>query len=96
MPGVKRYSVDKLSNILKEVERYKIPMVALFPFTPNYKKDEFGTEALNPNNLICKAIKFIKKKFPKIGVMCDVALDPYTTHGHDGVIIKKKSIMTKL
>ena len=65
MPGVKRYTVDKLSNILKEVERYKIPMVALFPFTPSYKKDEFGTEALNPNNLICKAIEFIKKKFPK-------------------------------
>ena len=90
MPGVKRYSVDKLSNILKEVERYKIPMVALFPFTPSYKKDEFGTEALNPNNLICKAIEFIKKKFPNIGVMCDVALDPYTTHGHDGVIIEKQ------
>lgn len=90
MPGVKRYTVDKLSNILKEVERYKIPMVALFPFTPSYKKDEFGTEALNPNNLICRGLKVIKTKFPDIGVMCDVALDPYTSHGHDGIMKKNK------
>ena len=65
-------------------------MVALFPFTPNNKKDNFGSEALNQNNLICKAIKFIKKNFSDIGIMCDVALDPYTSHGHDGVLINNK------
>ena len=87
MPGVYRYSLDKLSKILDGAEKYKIPMVALFPNTPNNKKDAIGSEALNENNLICKAIKFIKKKYKKFGVMTDVALDPYTSHGHDGVII---------
>ena len=90
MPGVKRYSLDKLPAILKQVKKYKIPMVAIFPYTPNNKKDILGSEALNPNNLICRAIKLIKKKFPDIGIMCDVALDPYTSHGHDGIIIKDK------
>jgi porphobilinogen synthase len=62
-------------------------MIALFPSIPNKKKNYFGTEALNENNLVCKAIKFIKKKFNnEIGIMCDVALDPYTTHGHDGLL----------
>ena len=86
MPGVKRYSVDKLPDILKKVKYYKIPLVALFPYTPNDKKDKLGSEALNPNNLVCKSLRLIKKKFPEIGVMCDVALDPYTSHGHDGII----------
>ena len=90
MPNVKRYSLDKLPAILKQVKKYKIPMVAIFPYTPNNKKDILGSEALNPNNLICRAIKLIKKKFPGIGIMCDVALDPYTSHGHDGIIIKDK------
>ncbi len=90
MPGIKRYTLDKLSSILNQVSKYKIPMVALFPYTPNFKKDEYGTEALNPNNLVCRTIKLVKKKFPEIGVMCDVALDPYTSHGHDGVIISNK------
>ena len=65
-------------------------MVALFPYTSVKKKNKLGSEALNHNNLICKSLRLIKKKFPKIGVMCDVALDPYTSHGHDGVIINKK------
>ena len=90
MPGIKRYSIDKLPKILNQVKSLKIPMVALFPLTPNIKKDHLGTEALNPNNLICRSLKFIKKNYPNIGVMCDVALDPYTSHGHDGVIIKNK------
>ena len=90
MPGVKRYSLDKLSLILNQVRKYKIPMVALFPYTPNFKKDKNGTEALNSNNLVCRGIKLVKKKFPEIGVMCDVALDPYTSHGHDGVIINNQ------
>ena len=90
MPGIKRYSLDKLTSILSQVRKYKIPMVALFPYTPNLKKDKQGTEALNPNNLVCRGIKLVKKKFPEIGIMCDVALDPYTSHGHDGVIIDNK------
>ena len=90
MPGVKRYSIDKLDVILKQVKKYKIPMIALFPYTPFNKKDKNGTEALNPNNLICRSLKTIKKKYPEIGVMCDVALDPYTLSGHDGIIINKK------
>ncbi len=90
MPGVMRYSVDKLPHILKKVKSFKIPMVALFPNTPNKKKDNLGKEALNPNNLVCRGIRLIKKKFPEIGIMCDVALDPYTSHGHDGIIIKNK------
>ena len=63
MPGVKRYSVDKLPVILKQVKNYKIPMIALFPYTPNNKKRQFGSEALNPNNLICKSLRLIKKNF---------------------------------
>ena len=90
MPGIKRYTLDKLSSILIQVSKYKIPMVALFPYTPNFKKDKQGTEALNSNNLVCRGIKLVKKKFPEIGVMCDVALDPYTSHGHDGVIINNQ------
>ena len=90
LPGVNRYSVDKLNVIMNKVKSFKIPMVALFPYTEKKKKDRFGTEALNENNLICKSLRFIKKKYPNIGVMCDVALDPYTTHGHDGVIINSK------
>ena len=90
MPGINRYSIDRLPLILNQIKKYKIPMVALFPNTPNNKKDNIGSEALNPNNLVCKAIREIKKKFPSVGIMCDVALDPYTSHGHDGIIINKK------
>ena len=90
MPGINRYSIDRLSYILKEALKYKIPMVALFPYTPNYKKDAKGSESLNPDNLICRSIRLIKEKFPEIGIMSDVALDPYTSHGHDGVILNNK------
>tara|TARA_B100001175_G_scaffold221249_1_gene188322 strand:+ start:472 stop:1461 length:990 start_codon:yes stop_codon:yes gene_type:complete len=90
MPGVNRYSVDKLNLIMKEAIKYKIPMVALFPYTPKNKKNRLGTEALNSDNLICKSLKFIKKRYSGVGVMCDVALDPYTSHGHDGVIVNKE------
>ena len=87
MPGVYKYSIDKLGMIISNVIKYKIPMVALFPSTPNGKKDKFGKEALNENNLVCKATRFIKKRFKNnIGIMCDVALDPYTNHGHDGLL----------
>ena len=90
MPGVYRYTIDKLNIVLKQVKKYNIPLVAIFPYTPNNKKNNLGTEALNPDNLVCKSLRYIKKKFPKIGVMCDVALDPYTSHGHDGIIINNK------
>ena len=86
MPNVFRYSVDKLDGIVSKAEKSGIPMIALFPHTDNNKKDKKGTEALNENNLICKSIRKIKNKFKKIGVMCDVALDPYTSHGHDGIL----------
>ena len=65
-------------------------MIAIFPYIQNSLKDNLGSEALNPNNLVCKSLRLIKKKFPNIGVMCDVALDPYTSHGHDGIIINNK------
>ena len=87
MPDVYQYSIDKLGGIVNTVIRNKIPMIALFPSTPSIKKDPFGKEALNENNLVCKAIRYIKKRFNNnIGIMCDVALDPYTSHGHDGVL----------
>ena len=89
MPNVYQYSIDKLGGVVNTVIRNKIPMIALFPSTPGNKKDPFGKEALNENNLVCKAIRYIKKRFKNdIGVMCDVALDPYTSHGHDGVLKK--------
>jgi len=90
MPGINRFSLDKLPSILDKVEFFKIPMVALFPNTPNNKKDKNGSEALNENNLVCKAIKIIKKRYKSFGIMTDVALDPYTSHGHDGIIINGK------
>ena len=86
MPDVNRYSIDKLHTIMNKVRKYKIPMVALFPYTPENKKDNFGSESLNENNLICKSLKLLKKEYPEIGLMCDVALDPYTSHGHDGIV----------
>ena len=87
MPGIYRYSIDRLGAIISNVIKQKIPMVTLFPSTPTNKKDKYGTESLNENNLVCKAIRFIKKRFKNnIGIMCDVALDPYTSHGHDGLL----------
>ena len=89
MPGVFRYSLDKLNSVVQSAIYLGIPMVALFPYTKISLKNSLGTESLNPNNLVCRACKQIKKKFKnKIGIMCDVALDPYTSHGHDGVFLK--------
>ncbi len=90
MPGVKRYTVDNLPKVLRKVRHYKIPLIALFPHTQNDKKNNIGSEALNKDNLVCRSLRLIKKKFPDIGVMCDVALDPYTSHGHDGVVKKNE------
>ena len=86
MPGIFRYTLDKLNSVVKTAIDLGIPMIALFPYTQKKLKDALGTESLNPNNLVCRACKQIKKKFKnKIGIMCDVALDPYTAHGHDGI-----------
>ena len=87
MPGVFRYSIDRLPQIIDKALFKKIPMIALFPYTNTRLKNLLGTESLNEDNLVCKAIRLIKKKYKnKIGVMCDVALDPYTSHGHDGLL----------
>ena len=87
MPGVYRYTVNKLGQIVDRAIKKGIPMVALFPKTKNSLKNEIGSESLNENNLVCRAIVEIKKKYKnQIGIMCDVALDPYTSHGHDGLI----------
>ena len=89
MPNVYRYTIDKLGGVVESVLKNKIPMVALFPSTPESKKDNLGSEALNEDNLVCKATRYIKKRFKNnVGVMCDVALDPYTSHGHDGLLKK--------
>ncbi len=92
MPGVMRYSVDKIGPVINKASKVGIPLVAIFPNTPSGKKDSFGSEALNENNLVCRTIRKIKKNNPNIGVMADVALDPYTNHGHDG-ILRKKEVM---
>ncbi len=87
MPNVYRYSIDRLGSIIDKSLKNKIPMVALFPYTKKNKKNYLGTEALNEENLVCRAIQYIKKRYKnQIGIMCDVALDPYTTHGHDGLL----------
>ena len=86
MPSVYRYSIDKLDKLVENALSKKIPMIALFPNTPSSKKNAKGSEALNKNNIICKALRLIKKNYKDIGVMCDVALDPYTIHGHDGIL----------
>ena len=93
MPGVYRYTINRLSQIVDRALKQKIPMIALFPKTQNVHKDELGTESLNEKNLVCRAIKEIKKRYKnQIGIMCDVALDPYTSHGHDG-LIKSNTIL---
>lgn len=86
MPGVYRHSIDKLEKLVESAMDKNIPMIALFPNIPNSKKNSKGSEALNKNNLVCKALRLIRKNYKNIGIMCDVALDPYTSHGHDGIL----------
>ena len=87
MPGVFRYTVDRLKQIVDKAISLKIPMIAIFPYVNRSLKNNLGSESLNKNNLVCKATSFIKEKYKdKIGIMCDVALDPYTIHGHDGIL----------
>ena len=87
MPGIYRYSINRISQIIDKAIKIGIPMIALFPKTKNVQKDKLGSESLNEKNLVCRALVEIKKRYKnQIGVMCDVALDPYTSHGHDGLI----------
>ena len=86
MPGVERLSVDEAVREAARAAALEIPCLALFPYTDPILRDEDGSEALNPDNLVCQAIRAIKKEVPEIGVLCDVALDPYTSHGHDGLL----------
>ena len=90
MPGVYKYTIDKLHLVMDKVKKLKIPAVALFPNIPSKKKDINGSESLNENNLICNTIRFLKKNYKDIGVITDVALDPYTSHGHDGIFFNGK------
>ena len=90
MPGVFRYTINRVSQIVDKAIKKGIPMVALFPKTKNTLKNDLGTESLNENNLVCRAIIEIKKRYKnQIGIMCDVALDPYTSHGQDGLVNNK-------
>jgi porphobilinogen synthase len=86
MPGVERYSVDLLVGRAEEAARLGIPMLAIFPNSDRSLRTEDAQEALNADNLVCRAVRAIKKAVPEIGIMCDVALDPYTSHGHDGLV----------
>ena len=91
MPNIFRYSIDDLKLVVEKACRLKIPLIALFPYTNSNKKNYTRKEAINKNNLICKALRSLKKEFKNdIGIMCDVALDPYTSHGHDGIIKNNK------
>jgi porphobilinogen synthase len=86
MPGVERVSVDQAVRDAERAAKLTIPCIALFPYTDPALRDETGSEALNPDNLVCRAIRAIKKEVPNIGILCDVALDPFTSHGHDGLL----------
>jgi porphobilinogen synthase len=86
MPGVDRLSIAALVDATGEARALGIPLVALFPVTPQDRKSADGEEAVNPENLVCRAVRAVKAAHPDLGVMCDVALDPFTTHGHDGVV----------
>jgi porphobilinogen synthase len=86
MPGVDRLTVDQAVRDAERAMKLDIPCIALFPYTEPSLRDENGSEALNPNNLVCQSVRAIKKEFPELGVLCDVALDPFTSHGHDGLI----------
>jgi porphobilinogen synthase len=86
MPGVDRLSIGALVDAAGEAKALGIPLIALFPATPPERKSEDGAEALDAENLVCRAVRAVKKAHPDLGVMCDVALDPFTTHGHDGVV----------
>ena len=93
LPGVNRWSVDRLPAKAREAVALGIPCIALFPNTPNELRTDDAREALNPDNLICRAIRAIKDAVPEIGIVTDVALDPYTSHGHDGIVDDRGTVL---
>ena len=86
MPGVERLTVDEIVRDAERAVRLGIPAIAFFPFTEVTLRDPVGSEALNANNLVCRAVRAVKREFPELGIVTDVALDPYTSHGHDGLM----------
>jgi len=86
MPGVDRLSVDQVVREAERAMTLNIPCIALFPYTEQSLRDEEGSEAVNSDNLVCQSVRAVKKEFPDLGVLCDVALDPFTSHGHDGLL----------
>ena len=86
MPGVERLSVDQVVREAERAMKLDIPCIALFPYTEASLRDEHGSEATNAENLVCRSVRAIKQEFPDLGVLCDVALDPFTSHGHDGLL----------
>ena len=86
MPGISRHSIDHSLKVVEEAVELEIPAIAIFPVTPQELKSDDGREASNPDNLVCRAVREIKSRYPEIGIFCDVALDPFTSHGHDGVV----------
>ena len=93
LPGVSRWTVDRLAEQARSAAAAGIPCLALFPNTPGDLRGEEAREALNPDNLICRAIKTLKDAVPEVGVLTDVALDPYTAHGHDGLTDDKGRVL---
>ncbi|MBT5332260.1 MAG: porphobilinogen synthase [Porticoccaceae bacterium] len=87
MPNVQRVSINTLLGLAEQAQSLGIPAIALFPSAEESLKDEKGSEAVNPENLVCRAVQAVKERFPDLGVICDVALDPYTSHGQDGVLV---------
>mgnify|MGYP000251914904 FL=1 len=90
MPGVSRFSIDKVLTQIEKASKLNIPAIALFPQIDSALKDSDGKLATDENNLVCRSIQTIKKTFPNIGIICDVALDPFTDHGHDGLVVNNK------
>src|SRR5215210_2791325 len=93
LPGVSRWSVDRLPGRVRLAADVGIPCIALFPNTPNELRTDDAREALNSGNLISRAIKTIKDAVPEVGVLTDVALDPYTSHGHDGLVDERGTVV---
>ena len=89
MPGVERLSVDEAVRAAERAAKLRIPALAFFPYTDASLKDPHGSEAFNEDNLVCRACRAIKREFPQLGLVADVALDPYTSHGHDGLVAER-------